>query len=237
MKHFPEHIDQTQLNDEITKLKNEIDHVEKDVNDFILKIRSHIMNELIEVQELTVLYKKLKKAKKEKRFEQKKKGKHYQEPTGLKTIQKTEISSQENKEEQTEKKRLYREAMLYVHPDKFSIQDGSEDSEDLATEITSKLIEIYQTGSLAELKAYHAHIFNGNINLLINENKVITNTENQYDYLISQIEKLKKQLEEVKNSQLYKVLTEYKNPLTFLNELKEYYTDRVMKLRKRTRKA
>lgn len=234
MKHFPEHIDQTQLNDEINELKNEVYSIEKKINDFILKIRSHIMNELIEVQELTVLYKKLKKAKKEKRLEQKKKGKNYHEPTELKTIQKVETPSPQNKEEQAEKKRLYREAMLYVHPDKFSMQD---DSEDLATEITSKLIEIYQTGSLAELKAYHAHIFNGNINLLIRENKIVTNTENQYDYLISQIEKLRKQLDELKNSQLYKVLTEYENPLTFLNELKEYYTDQVMKLRKRTRKA
>lgn len=234
MKHFPENIDQLQLNEDIRLLKQQIEDIEKQVNAFLSKIRSHIMNELIEVQELTVVYKKLQKEKKEKRHQQKKKGKNYQEPTSLQTIkpqqQETSIS---NKEEQAEKKRLYREAMLYVHPDKFSMQ---ENAEDLATDITTKLIEIYQTGSLDELKAYHAHIFNGNVNLLIAENKVITNS-NQHDYLIGEIQKLKQQLEELKKEQLYKVLTEYENPLTFLNELKEYYTDRVMKLRKRTRKA
>ena len=49
--------------------------------------------------------------------------------------------------------------------------------------------------------------------------------------------KLEKQLELTKTKHTYKVLTEYDNLLTFIDELKEYYKDRIFKLKKRTRKA
>src|SRR5680860_1114419 len=49
--------------------------------------------------------------------------------------------------------------------------------------------------------------------------------------------KLKKLLQLAKTNHTYKVLTEYENPLTFIDELKEYYHDRIYKLKKRTRKA
>src|SRR4030066_1470 len=96
--------------------------------------------------------------KKEKRFAQKKKGKNFKNLDGLKVIAKsnTNIASEDD---QKEKKRLYREAMLFVHPDKFSMHD---EKIDLATEVTTKLIQIYQTGNLAELQIFHTHIFSGN---------------------------------------------------------------------------
>ena len=56
-------------------------------------------------------------------------------------------------------------------------------------------------------------------------------------YLQNELEQLKNQLENAKIQHTYKVLMEYENPLTFIDELKEYYTDRIFKLKKRTRKA
>ena len=54
-------------------------------------------------------------------------------------------------------------------------------------------------------------------------------------YLRMELKKVQKELAEVKNRQTYKVLMEYENPMNFLDELKAYYKDRLMKLRKRTR--
>ncbi len=56
-------------------------------------------------------------------------------------------------------------------------------------------------------------------------------------YLQNELLKLENQLQLAKTKHTYKVLTEYENPLTFIDELKEYYQDRIFKLKKRTRKA
>jgi hypothetical protein len=56
-------------------------------------------------------------------------------------------------------------------------------------------------------------------------------------YLQNEAENLEKQLQIAKTKLTYKVLTEYENPLTFIDELREYYQDRIFKLKKRTRKA
>ncbi|MDD3723527.1 MAG: hypothetical protein PHW92_13760 [Lutibacter sp.] len=221
-------------------LKAKINLLQKELNDIVQKItafeailRSHLTDEIIEEQELTVLYKKVQLAKKEKRYAQKKKGKSFKEVEGLKVISKKDSNSSID-DNQKEKKRLYREAMLFVHPDKFSIHD---DKIDLATEVTTKLIEIYKTGNLAELQIFHTHIFSGNALMHFSEVSEKNANTKVDSYLQKEIEKLEKQLQLAKTNHTYKVLTEYENPHTFIDELKEYYKDRIFKLKKRTRKA
>ena len=136
--------------------------------------------------------------------------------------------------EQKERKRLYREAMVFSHPDKFSLHH---EKIDLATEITTKLIEIYQSGSLEKLQDFHTHICNGNAFLKHNNSVVSGDNKPRDNYLEKEISQLEKQLEQAKRKHIFKVLSEYENPLTFIEELKEYYLDRIFKLRKRTRKA
>lgn len=231
-KHIvPRNDENKALREKIESLTKELESVYNTLREFELKIRSHILEEIIEEQELTALYKKIKRDKKLHRLEQKKKGKNYKEISGIKKVN---INSEKspNAQELAEKKKLYREAMFHVHPDKFSL-----DSENLdrSTEITQKLIEIYQTGSLQELQYFHAHIFSGNALIPVHENSQIQLKKDHY--LKKEIEKLEAKIQEAKNRHLYKVITEYENPLTFIDELKEYYNDRLMKLRKRTRKA
>ncbi|MFT5942521.1 MAG: hypothetical protein ACI9Q4_001786, partial [Sediminicola sp.] len=190
-------------------------------------------NALIEEQELTVLYKQQKAAKKKKRLHQKKRGKNYREVEGLQTLS-TQKNSRTDLREHQEKKRLYREAMLHVHPDKFSMQA---DKLDLATAITTKLIDIYSSGDLETLRAFHTHIFLSNTLL---KQDVIQQKDNGLTediYLQLEIQKMKRLLQEAKNKHTYKVLLEYENPMTFLEELRGYYEDRLIKLRKRTRKG
>ncbi|MBK5209380.1 MAG: hypothetical protein JJE44_07735 [Flavobacteriaceae bacterium] len=225
--------EQLLLKAKINLVQQELNEIEQKVNAFEAILRSYLENEIIEEQELTVLYKKLQLAKKEKRFAQKKKGKNFKEVEGLKVIS-NNIRQTNSLDEQKEKKRLYREAMLFVHPDKFSMHD---EKIDLATDITTKLIEIYQTGNLAELQIYHTHIFSGNAMMQFPETSEKNVNAKQDSYLKNELEKLEKQLQLAKNKHIFKVLTEYENPLTFIDELKEYYHDRIFKLKKRTRKA
>ena len=225
--------EQLLLKAKINFLQKELNDIEQKTNAFEAVLRSHLIDELIEEQELTVLYKKVQLAKKEKRFAQKKKGKNFKEIEGLKVIAKNTANTT-SEDDQKEKKRLYREAMLFVHPDKFSMHD---EKIDLATEVTTKLIEIYQSGNLAELQIFHTHIFSGNAMMHFSGNSKIISNVKEDSYLQNEVEKLKKQLQIAKTKHTYKVLTEYENPLTFIDELKEYYDDRIFKLKKRTRKA
>lgn len=218
----------------IKVLQQELNEIKQKLSDFEAILRSNLINEIIEEQELTVLYKKLQKDKKEKRFLQKQKGKNFKAVQGLNVVHKKNTDNLNN-DEQKEKKRLYREAMLFVHPDKFSMQ---EDKIDLATEVTTKLIEIYNNGSLEELQMLNTHILSGNALIKFNDSLKINKKLVEKDiYLQNQLEQLKKEIEFVKNEHTYKVLTEYENPLTFIDELKAYYNDRIFKLKKRTRKV
>jgi hypothetical protein len=236
-KHFPIENNNEQeylfLKVKIKTIQEELAIVEQKTAAFEAILRSHLENELIEERELTVLYKKLQQQKKEKRLAQKQHGKNYVEKQGLKVVNKTAISNLSN-DEKNEKKRLYREAMLQVHPDKFSM---NHEKIDLATEITTKLIEIYQTGDLNDLKKFYSHIF---IDKTIDNDKNLTLEKTALiadNYLKNELKKTIKQLEVAKAKHTYKVLIEYQNPLTFINELKDFYNDRIFKLKKRTRKA
>ena len=222
--------EQLLLKAKLKALQNELAVVLQKTTAFEITLHSHLENEIIEEQELTVLYKKLQQEKKQKRLAQKQKGKKFKQPIGLKIINKNKEASA-TVEDQKERKRLYREAMLFSHPDKFSMD---EDKVDLATEITAKLIEIYKNGDLETLQNYHMHICSGNafLELISVNNNIVKDI-----YLEKEIEQLIIKLDKAKNKHTYKVLTEYENPLSFITELKEFYADRIFKLKKRTRKV
>src|SRR5690606_10289491 len=218
-----------QLQAEINTLRSELRAITDRTAAFESALAPKIADYIIEEQELTLLYKQQRKAKKDQRNEQKKRGKNYRPPVDTSPVP---IATPPLKDvrEQQEKKRLYREAMLFVHPDKFSLQM---DKLDLATEITVKLIEIYRSGDLKTLRAYHAHLFNGNT-LLAPVVQQKRTSQSGMEYLILERNKLIKDLELAKNKHTYKVLSTYDDPMLFLEELRAYYQDRIYKLKKRT---
>jgi len=217
------------LEEAIATTKTSIQKIEVALRPFEQFLRSAIEDLLVQERELTVLYKAQKKAKKEKRLAQKRRGKNYVAPVVVKTnLKKVE----EQKVHQKEKKRLYKEAMLYVHPDKFSMQESQQE---IATEITQKLINIYKTGTLEELQAYHAHIFSGSTSIEIQDTLKVKTVVDKTIYLKKELEKYQNQLDILLGKYTYKVLTTYENPKVFADELKEYYRDRIFKLKKRTR--
>ncbi|WP_028890602.1 hypothetical protein [Tenacibaculum sp. 47A_GOM-205m] len=221
----------SRLQEKIKNLETEITSVETKLFPFEQSLRNEISDLLVEERELVMLFKEQKKAKKEKRLAQKRKGKNYKEVTQVVPVSKERVTQE--KEHQKEKKRLYKEAMLHVHPDKFSMQENEQQK---ATETTTKLIEIYQNGSLEELEAFHAHIFGGNTTICFDKDiSLIQKTTNSTSYLVKEVERLEKVLNDLLESYTYKVLTTYENPMSFVAELKAYYDDRIFKLRKRTR--
>jgi len=219
---------------EIAQLKAELYDVTKKVEAFEALIRVQLTHEIITSQELAVLYKAQKSEKKGKRLDQKRKGKRYVAPIGLATQKQAVKKASPNEDELKEKKRLYREAMLHVHPDRFAMND---DKIDLATALTTRLVEIYQQEDLATLQAFHAHLFT-NVELAKNAvtsgNKIQLATSSDA-YLMKEKAALEHQLIVVKNRHIYFVLTTYEDPPTFINELRAYYKDRINKLRRRTR--
>tara|TARA_R110001583_G_scaffold48896_2_gene153004 strand:+ start:6309 stop:7043 length:735 start_codon:yes stop_codon:yes gene_type:complete len=226
--------EQLNLKAQIEVLKDELKLVENETEQFEAKLRSILIDLIIEEQELSDLYRRMQKVKKEKRLEQKKRGKNYKEPKGLKLISEENKPASNSKEDKKELKRLYRDAMLQVHPDKFSM---NEDKLDLATEITSKLIEIYRSGNLKELQLFHAHIFSGNpLQQELNTSPNAVSSLSEDSYLKHQKEELEQKLAVAKSRPTYIVLKDYQNPMHFAEELKDYYEDRLFKLRKRTRK-
>lgn len=229
---IPDDNNQEELQGQIQILQQELERIQNETLAFETLLRSHLSDLIVEAQELFVLYKQIKKAKKAKRVAQKKRGKNYKESEELQILPKHK-KSVISPEHEKEKRRLYREAMLYVHPDKFYL---SEKETDTATEVTSRLIEIYKTESLETLQAYHVHIFKGNTHLMLDDTASKIAISSKDNYLHLEKERLEKDIDLAKNDHLYKVVTEYENPLTFVEELKGYYEDRIFKLKKRTRK-
>ena len=228
---LPQDDEQLQLQISIEAVKQELDTLQNQIQAFEDVLQLHLTDYIIEAQELNTLYKQQKRAKKDKRLAQKQRGKHYKAPTGLKT-QKQESPSPLPLDAETlqQKKRLYREAMLRVHPDKFSLSPNEQES---ATEITTQLIHIYKHEGLEALQTIHAQICSNSVDLNIKPEHIPTVNKTQALQLT--LKQLEKELEQLKASELYAIISTYKNPLHFVDELILYYKDKIEKLKKRTR--
>jgi hypothetical protein len=216
----------------INVLKSEIEQIQIKLHEFESVLRNFVLDDMIEEQELMSKYRNFQKEKKAKRLAQKKRGKNYKEPD-LPIIKKIP-SSEKEVEESKELKRLYRETMLLVHPDRF--QENTEEAKK-ATEVTSRLVEIYQSGNLKELQMFHAHIVSGNEGVLLKAESQINSNVDGLEYLQNELKKFEDMLVGLKNKHTYKVLETYERPIDFAQELKDYYKDRIEKLKKRTRKV
>lgn len=72
-------------------LQLELDSIQQKIKTFESTLQFHLEKQIIEEQELTVLYKQLRKAKREKRLAQKKRGKNYKKIEGLNVLNKDKI--------------------------------------------------------------------------------------------------------------------------------------------------
>ncbi|PIB37073.1 hypothetical protein BFP72_17515 [Reichenbachiella sp. 5M10] len=217
------------LRSRIDALRRELSDIERVTRVFEDILRGELGDLIIQEQELAELYKRVQRAKKAKRLAQRRRGKRYKEPKGLKLVKQVKSGSDLN---QQELKKLYREAMVHVHPDKFSME---EDMQGLATLATTQLIEIYESGDLQRMIQYHACVMKGHALDESKERSLIQLAP--LAYLEQEFETIRGNLSAAKNRQVYQVLQNYADPMTYVVELQRYYTDRIAKLKKRTRKA
>lgn len=222
-----------QIQISIEAIKQEIETITNKIQDFEAVLKQHTTDYIIEFQELNTLYKQQKRAKKDKRLSQKQRGKHYKAPTGLQIeTQKQPPNSSLNSETLQLKKRLYREAMLQVHPDKFSLSPHEQES---ATEITTQLIHIYKHEDLNALQLFHAQVFSNTIGLKSNTETIATPPISKMDALHITLKQLETELKTLKESELYNIISNHQNPIHFIDELIIHYKDKIAKFKKRTR--
>ena len=224
------------LQGQVAALEAELGKIEKELGAFEDEIHKRLDKQIARIRELYALYKRQKKEKKAKRLEQKKRGKNYKEPKQVKHYtQPKEDEVALNVEEQKELKRLYKEAIVQVHPDKF-VHGGELDKIQRANAITAQLNGIYKRGDLEELINFYQYIISGHESPERSyTTEPVVDAKVRLEALQRKKEILIDQLEQLKNSYTYQVLTTYENPLSFIGELHVQFQERIAQLEKRTR--
>lgn len=220
------------LEQEIAALEAELIALETEINGFQAQIRSALSAQIQRIHELTNQYKNQKQAKKLKRLEQKKRGKNYREPVGLKTNDASFTVPILVSAEEQQLKRLYREAIVQVHPDK--LVDADEVLNERATAITIKLNEVYKSGDLEELNRLHEHIISGKaLTYRPDQPETVNDPKTMMLFLQDKKRKLEKLLLEIKTSAIYELWQKRKDIPALIAELKIQFKERILILEKR----
>jgi hypothetical protein len=225
------------LQQEIAVLEASIEGIRKEVGAFETQLHSRLDREISRIRELTDLYKSQKQEKKARRLEQKKRGKNWVEPRPLpQRPLAREGSPASPAEEQQALRRLYREAVVQVHPDKLMRAGGGPDRIARATALTAQLNALYKRGDLEEMLLFWEQIAGSTASLKESGGpKPPIDGALRLEALKRKKENLATQLEQLKNSYSYQVLTTYENPLSFIDELYLQFMERIKQLEKRTR--
>lgn len=243
MNYFPEEYkapskDQISLlEDDIARLEMQMLQIEGTLNAFENQIRGVLKVQILRIRDLTELYKNQKRVKKAKRLEQKRKGKNYRQAEGLKVVNKPfPLQLTKDINAQKELKRLYKEAIVLVHPDKFV--NELRGIGERANQLTVQLNQLYDSGNLDELSQFHEHIISGNAMAYQPQmREIVVDTKALLNYLRNRKEDLATALEQTKQSPTYEVLSTYQDPLIFIEELRLQFDHRIRQLEKRTRRA
>ncbi len=223
------------LEQEIASFEEELRAAESKVRNIKSQIQARYQSEITRIHELYSLYKNLKRQKKEKRLEQKKRGKNYKEPSGLKKNMKALPSdSTGGPDSLHELKKLYREAVVQVHPDKFINHPDQISKRSL--DLTIQLIDIYQSGNLEKLKLAHRHIMSGYAMAGFNEDiSKAPDPVAMKEYLIQKRDTLIRELTKVKESYFYQIVTTTDNLSEFIDNMAPQFHLRIRQLERRTR--
>jgi hypothetical protein len=192
-----------------------------------------LISRLVSLNEKMKEKQQLKKAK---RLEQKKRGKNYKEPVQVLSPKPAKKFTPESSEdEKQELRRLYKEAIVQVHPDKLG--PSEEDAVKTATDLTAQLNNIYKNGDLEQLLNFYQINILGNSGETSNLTEIVAvNPKIRLEALKTKKESLARKLQSLEANYLYHVLKTYDNPLTFIDELELQFQEKIGKLEKRTKK-
>ncbi|MCH6201029.1 hypothetical protein MMU07_15690 [Aquiflexum sp. LQ15W] len=225
------------LASEIADLEDNVTAIKAEIGTFENDIRLNLNQLIFRLGSLNQKVKEKQQFKKAKRLEQKKRGKNYKEPVQVLSPKPAKkFTSESSEDEKQELKRLYKEAVVQIHPDKLGPNRDQVDVRS-ATELTSQLNEIYKNGDLEALLYFYQNIILVHPTLANRELEMpAVNLKIRMASLLSKKEALTRQLIQLESNYLYHVLKTYENPLTFIDELKIQFQEKIGKLEKRTRK-
>ena len=131
-------------------------------------------------------------------------------------------------------KRLYREAIVQIHPDK--LVDADDELNERATAITGQLNEVYKNGDLEELNRLHEYIISGNaLTYILDQPETVNDLPAMIQFLQQKKLKLQQLLHEIKTSAIYDLWISRKDMLGLISELKIQFEERIVILQKRTK--
>ncbi|MBK6264959.1 hypothetical protein JKA74_07915 [Marivirga sp. S37H4] len=224
-----------QLQFEIEELEKKLQQIGAEVWRFETLIRRQLSSEIDQIEELSDLHKQHKKEKKNKRLEQKKRGKNYKPPSQFPQANPPSLTVKKfDPVNQKELKRIYKEAVVQVHPDKIS-HNSELDQLQNASDLTARLNNIYKSGDLDELVYFYHHIILKNSSVKVSEVNA-PDDQLRKDSLQKKKGRLLAEIDQFQNSYSYQVLHTYKDPTDFINELQLQFVEKIKQLEKRTRK-
>lgn len=225
------------LKAEVKLLEQQLYELQKKLQPYQDLIYEQLQSEIRQLAILSELYKKYITDKKQKRKEQKWRGKNYKEPNNELKNYKTEKASRIKDKKDLDKpeiKKLYREAIIKIHPDKIS-HNSEEDAIQNATNLTAQLNKLYKNGDLDELKFFYYNLTNENLGKPIGMDEKLQAKE-FHKLLVEKRLKLLSELEALKGSSLFYYFIQNKKPQEFVVDVRERLLIKIKKLKKRTRK-
>lgn len=222
---------------EISVLEENISIIGGEISTFENTLRQKLGLLISRLVSLNGKMKEKQQLKKAKRLEQKKRGKNYKEPVQVLSPKPAKKFTPESSEdEKQELRRLYKEAIVQVHPDKLGPSD-EEDAVKTATDLTAQLNSIYKNGDLEQLLDFYQDKILGNSTEENSKTELpLVDSKIRLTALKTKKENLTKKLQGLQSNYLYHVLKTYDNPAAFTDELEAQFREKIIKLEKRTRK-
>lgn len=222
---------------EISVLEENISITGGEISSFENTLRQKLGLLISRLVSLNGKMKEKQQLKKAKRLEQKMRGKNYKIPVQVLSPKPAKkFTPDTGGEGKQELKRLYKEAIVQVHPDKLG-PSGKEDAVKTATDLTAQLNDIYKNGDLEQLLNFYQINILGNSGETSNLTETVAvNPKIRLEALKTKKEGLAKKLQSLEANYLYHVLKTYNNPLVFAEELELQFREKIRKLEKRTRK-
>lgn len=226
------------LKSEIELLDQELRELQQNLRPYENLIYEQLRNEFSQLAMLSELHKKYTKEKKQKRQEQKERGKNYKAAKNIIKASPTDRDISSKKDLiKADLKKIYREAIIQIHPDKIS-HNSESDKIEAATDLTSQLNELYKNGDLDQLKLFYYSLSQGHaLPVNTDEDKEVNHAQEYRNLLLKAQSELELAIESLKASSYFQYYTAGKTPQEFSDDLRLTLLLKIKKLERRTRKA
>jgi hypothetical protein len=225
------------IQSKIEQLEQELIHIKQQLRPIQNLIHQQLQQEIQQLARLSELHKKYQIDKKSKRKEQKQRGKNYKKPEpGIQILKPQASLNTKNGSTNPELKKLFREAIVKIHPDKINHKSEAITLQK-ATDLTAQLNQLYKNGDLDDLKLFYSTISQEfTISGKISTDDNIQSLTQHKNLLLKKQQKLITELDAIKTTRLFYCLSEEIQTIEFIENIRETLFAKIKKLERRTRK-